>query len=410
MSDVSEALPGERQLSRREWRRLIISGYAPSLISSIGFGGVVPLITIVALRMGANVGQAALVTAALGIGQLVGDLPAGSLAARIGDKRAMVFACLLDSSALAAMYFSHTVPILVTVVFIDGLAGAVFGLARQTYMTEAVPLKYRARALSSLGGVFRIGFFVGPLISAAVVAHAPLGTAFLVAAGTSLTAAIITAALPDLPADSTRRATPGAAPEKVSTWKVLREHSVVLATQGTGVLVLMMVRSARQAIVPLWCEHAGMSASTTSIIFAIGMGFETVMFFPGGLIMDRFGRWAVVVPSLVLLGVGLALLPLTHSVLTISLVSSLLGIGNGISSGVVMTLGSDASPDVGRPQFLSGWRVLSDTGNSVGPLVISGVTLFAPLATAAIVLGVLAWAGAGWLGRWIPDRPALRRT
>ncbi len=405
----------EPELTRRQWRRLIISGYAPTLISSIGFGGVIPLIPVVAVRLGASAGQAALVTAALGIGQLVGDLPAGVLASHIGDKWAMVLACLLDAAALVTMFFSTSVAMLTLVVFIDGLAGAVFGLARQTYLTEAVPLKYRARALSSLGGVFRIGFFVGPLITAVVVAHFPLGVAFLVAAGTSFTAAVITAALPDLPTSSARRRealAASTAPQNptISTWTVLREHRFVLLTQGTGIMVLMMIRSARQVIVPLWCEQAGMSASTTSVIFALSMGFETILFFPGGLIMDRLGRWAVVVPSLLMLGIGLALLPLTHTALTISLVGAILGIGNGLSSGVVMTLGSDASPDIGRPQFLAGWRMMSDTGNSTGPLIISAVTVFAPLAVASLVLAGIAWAGAGWLGHWIPDRPFRRRV
>ncbi len=405
----------EPELTRRQWRRLIISGYAPTLISSIGFGGVIPLIPVVAVRLGASAGQAALVTAALGIGQLVGDLPAGVLASHIGDKWAMVLACLLDAAALVTMFFSTSVAMLTLVVFIDGLAGAVFGLARQTYLTEAVPLKYRARALSSLGGVFRIGFFVGPLITAVVVAHFPLGVAFLVAAGTSFTAAVITAALPDLPTSSARRRealAASTAPQNptISTWTVLREHRFVLLTQGTGIMVLMMIRSARQVMVPLWCEQAGMSASTTSVIFALSMGFETILFFPGGLIMDRLGRWAVVVPSLLMLGIGLALLPLTHTALTISLVGAILGIGNGLSSGVVMTLGSDASPDIGRPQFLAGWRMMSDTGNSTGPLIISAVTVFAPLAVASLVLAGIAWAGAGWLGHWIPDRPFRRRV
>ena len=46
------------------------------------------------------------------------------------------------------------------------LAGAVWGLARQAYLSEAVPLEMRARALSTLGGVQRIGSFIGPFLGA----------------------------------------------------------------------------------------------------------------------------------------------------------------------------------------------------------------------------------------------------
>ena len=42
-----------------------------------------------------------------------------------------------------------------------GMAQAVFSLARQSYLTEAAPAPYRARALSTLGGVMRIGMLWG---------------------------------------------------------------------------------------------------------------------------------------------------------------------------------------------------------------------------------------------------------
>ena len=372
----------------------------PTLLSSIGYGAVIPLIAVIALREGASVGTAAFVTALLGVGQVVGDLPAGWIAARLGDRRAMIGACLLDAAALTGMFLSGSLLTLSVAVFVDGLAGAVFGLARQTYLTEAIPLRFRARALSSLGGVFRIGFFVGPLVGALIVSGGSLRAAFAFAACMSLTAAAVTWALPDLAPDHLLTAA-----HRVSLRAVVAEHRLVFATQGVGVLALMAVRSARQAIIPLWCEGNGLSAASTSLIFALSMGFDVLLFFPGGWIMDRFGRWWVTVPAMVVLGLGLALLPLTHAAWTISVVAALLGLGNGISSGIVMTLGSDASPAVGRPQFLSVWRLFGDAGNSSGPLVITLVTVAAPLAAASVVLGAISWAGAAWLGRWVPGGP-----
>jgi MFS family permease len=118
--------------------------------------------------------------------------------------------------------------------------------------------------------------------------------------------------------------------------------------------------------------------------------------------MDRFGRAAVAVPSMLLLGTGFVLLPLTSSAVAIGAVASLMGLGNGISSGIVMTLGADASPDDGRAQFLGGWRLFSDTGNAGGPLVISAISSFAPLAVAVLVMAGIAYAGSGWLARWVP--------
>ena len=46
---------------------------------------------------------------------------------------------------------------------------AAFGLARHSFMTTRVPLAFRARALSLLGGTFRLGMFIGPFVSAGSV-------------------------------------------------------------------------------------------------------------------------------------------------------------------------------------------------------------------------------------------------
>ena len=118
--------------------------------------------------------------------------------------------------------------------------------------------------------------------------------------------------------------------------------------------------------------------------------------------MDRFGRVFVAVPSMLVLGLGFLLLPLTHEALAVGAVACLMGLGNGLSAGIVMTLGADASPAEGRSQFLGGWRLAADLGGAGGPLVISAVSLVAPLAVASLAVGVLTWVGCGWLARWVP--------
>lgn len=392
-------------LTRHEWRRIAVSAYLPTLLSSVGFGAITPLVALTARQLGASVGMAAFVVGVLGIGSLVGDLPAGAIASRWGEKRAIVGACLVDATALMVAFGARSVLLLGAAVFVCGLAGAVFGLSRQTYLTEAIPLRYRARSLSTMGGVFRIGFFIGPLLGAAVISAFNLTAAYAFSAGMSLLAASITMALPDLPAPAAQTD----AQPRLTVWTVLRQHTRVLATIGVGAMALMMVRSARQSIIPLWCEAIGMGPAATSLVFALSALCDIALFYPGGAVMDRFGRSWVAVPAMVVLGVGFVLLPLARSEFTVAAVAALLGFGNGIGSGVVMTLGSDASPAIGRPQFLSGWRLCGDLGSSIGPLLITAVTAVGPLAAAAVLLGAVAWAGAGWLAAFVPDSPVRRR-
>jgi MFS family permease len=383
------------------WQRLIVPVYGPTMLISIGEGAVLPIVALSARSLGATVGVAALLVALIGIGQLLGDLPAGAIAARIGEKRALILACALDCCALLGAFLASSLALLAVAMFATGLAYAMFSLARQSYLTEAIPLPMRARALSTLGGTFRIGLFIGPFVTAAILSFTSMGAAYAFGALMSLATATLTAFLPDVTLEH-RRAHAATGEAHRSVTSVLYEHRRVLLTLGTGIMVISAARSTRSALVPLWADSQGIDAATTSVIFGISAGLDLLLFYPGGAIMDRFGRVYVAAPSLIILGAGFLLLPLTFSPAAIAAVAALMGLGNGLSAGIVMTLGADASPSLGRAQFLGGWRLCSDLGNAGGPLVISAISAVATLAVAAYTMGLIALAGSGWLIKWVP--------
>ena len=130
-----------------------------------------------------------------------------------------------------------------------------------------------------------------------------------------------------------------------------------------------------------------------------------LLFYPAGKLMDVAGRWWAAIPSFVILGVAHVLLAFTSSVVGLGFVAILMGIGNGLSTGIVMTLGADASPAAGRPQFLGAWRMLHDIGRGVGPVLISALIAAASIGVASVTVGGAAIAAAGAFHVWIPRRP-----
>ncbi|TQJ52295.1 putative MFS family arabinose efflux permease [Phycicoccus sp. SLBN-51] len=402
MSQTPSSAPAEPFLLRR----IALSAYGPTVLASLGHGAVLPVLALSARALGASVGVAALTVALLGIGQLAASLPSGALAARVGERRALMVAGVIDAVAMTGALLAHEVWLLAVAVFVMGIAGALFNLARQAYLTDLVPVPMRARALSTLGGVHRIGLFAGPFVGAAVLAEWDIRAAYAVAVATSIGAFLLVALLPDLTAGH-ERAT--AAATRRSVGSVLLEHRRTLLTLGTGVLAIAAARGARTSLLPLWAEHIGLDATDTALVFGIAGALDMLLFYPAGAVMDRFGRAWVAVPTVVVLGIGMAALPLTTTMPALTVVALLMALGNGLGSGIVMTLGADAAPADARPQFLGGWRLFVDSGVSGGPLLVSAITVVAPLAAACVVLGGISFVGGAWLARWVPRYDPTRQ-
>src|SRR5690606_32146256 len=168
--------------------------------------------------------------------------------------------------------------------------------------------------------------------------------------------------------------------------KVGREHRTTFATAGVVAGVICVMRATRQVLLPLWAESIGLSAREVSVLFGLSAALDMVVFYPVGSISDRFGRRAVAIPCLVLMGAGLVAVPLTHGFGTMLIAGLAVGLGNGFGSGLVMTLGADHAPSLGRAEFLGIWRLVGDVGTAGGPLVLSALEASVSLSFAAVAV------------------------
>lgn len=373
-------------------RDIALAAYGPSVVSAIGHGAVMPILALRTLELGADVPTAALMVALLGIGSLIASLPAGALVARIGERRALTTVGSLDAVAMVFAAVTDSVVSLGLAVVFSGMTWTVFMMARQGYMIDAVPVAYRARAMSGLGGSMRVGVFIGPLVGAGLIHVGGLTWVFWLAAAMSLASALLARSMPDF--GSERRAST----EHLSVTSVLIAHRRTLLTVGVAVIVISASRSLRTVLLPLWAEHVGLAASTTSLIFAAAALVDIAFFFPGGWLMDSYGRFVVAVPVVATTAAGCLLLPMATTAVTISAVMMLMAMGNGLGSGIVMTLGADTAPVDGRAQYLGGWRLCGDIGVSGGVLLVGAVAAVAPLATACLVMSAAAALGTAWVG------------
>lgn len=180
-------------------------------------------------------------------------------------------------------------------------------------------------------------------------------------------------------------------------------------TLGIGVMLVSAVRSTRQAVIPLWADHLALGPSVASLIYGLAGGIDMLVFYPAGKLMDLKGRNWVAVPSMLIMGSALLLMPLSHGATTLLIAACCVGFGNGIGSGMVMTIGADHSPSLGRAHFLGVWRLLSDIGATCGPALLSFLAATLSLGAGIAATGLLAYAAAAQLARWIPRLQSHRR-
>ena len=396
--------------------------YGPTILFALGEGAVIPLIPIIAANLGADVATAALVASALVVGQLCGNIPAGWAVARIGERFTMAIAGTLSLVGVVGMIYAPALGVFAASVFLIGFCAAGFGLARHSFMTTRVPLNFRARALSLLGGTFRLGMFVGPFVAAGLLAIFGDEHAAIWFFGGCLIATVLLVLLgpdpekqlADVPeerlriAEDTGEPVTGAIPtaERIGVFRTMWRFRRVLSRLGLAAASLSAVRSARQVVLPLWGFSIGLDAQTIALVVGISGAIDFALFYASGQVMDRFGRLWAALPAMVLMGAGFIALAFTHDLdsaaMWFAMFAAVLGVGNGLSSGILLTLGADVAPRADPAPFLGSWRTLTDAGGAVSPLLVSAITAVSSLSIATGFVGVVALLGGLAFVRWVP--------
>ncbi|WP_439592689.1 MFS transporter [Microbacterium sp.] len=393
--------------------------YGPTVLFALGEGAVIPLIPVIAAQLGADVATAALVAAALVVGQLCGNIPAGWAVARIGERLTMAIAGAVATLAVVALALAPSLGVFAIAVLLIGFCAAAFGLARHSFMTTRVPLAFRARALSLLGGTWRLGMFIGPFVAAALIAVFGDEHATIWFFGACLIATILLVLLgpdpekqfappPATLVEDTGEPVTGSIPtaERIGVFRTMWRYRGVLSRLGLAAASLSAVRSALHVVLPLWGLSIGLDAQTIALVVGVSGAIDFALFYASGQVMDRFGRLWAALPAMVLMGAGFVALAFTHdlaqSAMWFALFAAVLGVGNGLSSGILLTLGADAAPKADPAPFLGSWRTLTDAGGAAAPLLVSAIAAASTLAVASGVIGVIAFLGAAAFVRWVP--------
>lgn len=367
------------------WKDLILPVYLPSFLLAFGSGLLIPTLPLYAQSFDLSFSMVSLVVAASSIGTVIGDVPAGMLLERVSRKTGMVIGISIVLVGMTGLGLARTSLELILYQGLSGLGMALWQTSRHTFITDVIAVRSRGRALAIFGGVGRTGAFTSPaiggMLGAAFGLRMPI---FVYAAVIGIVLVLVIWFIVD-----TRPEKSGAGPHE--PWRQVRDmavrHARPLLTAGSAQIFAQMIRQGRRLIIPLYgVSVIGLDVEAVGLIMTLSSAVDMLLFPAAGYIMDHYGRKYSAVPAFLIMGAGMALIPLTSSFTGLLLATLVIGLGNGLGSGTMMTLGADLAPPHSIGQFLGLWRFIGDVGGVGGPLVVGNFADAFGLSVAAFSL------------------------
>ena len=369
-----------------------ISIYLPLLlIGTVTYSSFL-ILPLAVLDAGGSASQAAAVLGLKGLGMMLFDIPAGFLVSRIGSKMAMSVAAFLLLILFVLYSFANSPFVFLSLALAHGFISALFLVGRMLYISDKYNYDLRARVIAMLAGGLRLTALIGPIIGGILAEVIGFEKTFLTGSlFLSVAFYIIFAKVNDDHNDHLNRVKTNFYTSYV---RVVVDNSKVFLTAGLASVIFMLMRAARIVLIPLVGDHIGLSVTSIGFIVSLSAAVDLILFYPAGVIMGRFGRRAAAIPSSLLFAFGLICLAFTETYFSLCLVATVLGIANGLSTGITMMLGTDNAPSKNKGEFLGIWRLLTDGGSSLGPILASLSLALFPFYAGLLIVGIACGCGA----------------
>lgn len=335
------------------------------------------------------------------LGNLLINIPAGITIDRFGQKHTHAAGMLIMALACLAMPMADSFLSLGFTVLVLTMGFGSATLARHSYIAQSTQTNKRGRKIASFAGTQRIGMLMGPALAGVLSQWFSYSVAFIFCIPLLL---LTTLYFVYYFTEPTGKPSSGSLLTHFQNLpRFVLEQKHLFLTAGVFIVVARMVRSVRQFILPLWGIHIALDPADIGLIFSVSMAIEIVFLFIGGKISDTRGRKWSAIPSLLLTAVGLLLLPLSQSYYPFAAIALLLGIGQGLGGGIIMTLGSDLAPKNKVSTFLGTWRLIGDLSGTMSPIIIGWIGSVFMLASASIFGGIAGLAGCLIAHYWIKE-------
>ena len=368
-------------------RRLLSLVSAVVVVDTMLYAALVPLLPHFEHRYGLSKSGVGALAAAYAVGVLVGSLPGGIAAARLGTRRAVLGGLALMSAASLGFAFAGSFETLFAARLLQGLGSALTWAGGLAWLAMATPRERRGAAMGAAMGAALFGALLGPVVGAAA-SVVGIRVAFSAVAGLGVMLAGFALRLEPAPPDPQPFA---------AALRALRRPPLLAGLWLVTLPALLF--GVVSVLVPLALSRRGFGAVAIGAVFLSSAALETVLNPLLGRATDRHGLTLPI--RFALLGsiaVSLALAATEWPPVLVALVLAA-GLTFGAFYAPGLTFLSHAAEEVGLAQTLAfglmnaSWAV----GNAVGPAAGGALANATSDAVPYLVgAGILVLTLAGW--------------
>jgi MFS family permease len=260
-------------------RRLLLLASAMIFLDVAFFAAIAPLLPEYVDELGLTKAEAGILSAAYAAGTLLGSLPSGFVASRVGSKRTVIGGLLVLGCSSLAFGFAEEILLLDLARFVQGIAGALIWSGALTWLITAAPEEKRGSVIGTVLGTAIGGALLGPVLGAlagSVGTEVVFGSVLLVTIGLALAAS----RLPE---------------ERAPQRQTLREVMSTLVSRpildaAAYVAVPSVMFGAVEVLVPLRMDELAAGHGVIAAAFITAAALEATLAPLSGRISDRVGR------------------------------------------------------------------------------------------------------------------------
>jgi len=380
----------------------------------VGFGGgvVFPILPNLGAILGISPALVGLILSANRFTRIVANAPAGSLVDRVGTRTPLVAGLFVEALATAGYVVALDVPLpeawflLARVVW--GVGSALVFATAYTIAADVSTGESRGTSMGVVRGGITLGFPAGLVLGGVVSDQYSVATAFVLAAGFALVASLVAYLMVPETHISDRRTTvrPWELDTTVPTLSVgFVNFGLFFAYLGALFATLVLFLDARDIHV-FGYGPQGSSGVLMAVTVVSASGFMLA----GGKWSDlRESRVPVLFVFLGVSFVGFLVLAVADSLAVLVAACLCIGAGQGGTSGPLMALLADLTPDERTGRAMGTNNVLGDLGGGLGPLVTLPLVEsvgFAPIYAACAAIPL--FAGVALVGGLYTETSSIR--